>query len=50
MLSMEGSGIVQINLQDETMVSIGGSLQDLVGVVDPLETTDRHWLTHSPPV
>ena len=47
MFSMEGSGIVQINLQDETMISIGGSLQDLVGVVDPLETTCRRALVDS---
>ena len=50
MVSMESGRISKINLQDETMVSIGGSLQDLVGVVDPLETTCRHWLTHGPPV
>ena len=38
MFSMELRRIVQINLQDETMVSIGGSLQDLVGVVNPLKS------------
>ena len=49
MVSMESGRISKINLQDETTVSIGGSLQDLVGVVDPLETC-RHRLAHGPPV
>ena len=47
---MEGRGILKVDLQGVAMVSIDRGLQYLLAVVNPLEASYWHWLTHGPSV